>query len=1134
MSKKFLFLIPFVLMLGLTYTCYGAPGTIWLDFDDANDVNTQHSLTSFLISNSGSTVNGITIDLGGSIDDRRRVDPNGRPFDEVYRDFIFGISPSAVTITLWGLGVEQDCNITLWAYDNQSEPNRIADWTATWGDVTDVNYIFTTDFNGGVDDPNNWPAGDGSTNYVGIAKADGLGRIMLTCTRGPNSPGGLPFAFVNALKVEPKGAFIATNYPHRPQPADGAQAVPVDTLLKWGKGGLSNKRDVYLGTNFDNVNDANRSNPLGVLVSQNQDANSFDPSAYLEVGKSYYWRIDEVNTTTSTFWTGKVWTFNTFVVGEPIAWWKLDETSGSTAYDSSGNNYHAAINGDPVWRTGSPYGGSGYLDFDGDGDWTDADYLDSNNIQLPDLYTVTLWFKCEGGSSNRDMFAAVGSNNGHGILLELRGDDTPPGRIRYIHRSPVQPTGVGFENTYTPAGYADNLWHHIAIVRASGSSRTIYIDGEPVITNTDGIAGFDRPLRINLSTLRPDTPQRYWNGGIDDVRIYNSALSQTEIREVMRSRIASGPQPPDGATDVELTPTLSWMAGIYAASVNGHKLYLDPDRQKVVERSGCQINGVVTTDPCYGPIGPLGVGKTHYWAVDEVNGVDLWAGDIWSFKTTACIMIEDFDSYGSTDELRDVWKDFFTQEAPKTSAECYQEMTTVRSGNSMRYWFRNYTYSPYYSEVRATVADLAVDSDWSDAGALSIWFYGNAGNDPCEPMYVKLTDGSSNDANVYYDGAMSDIRKEEWQEWVIDMSLFSGVNLANISQITIGIGDGSQAANDGTIYIDDIALCASKCALSKRNAGFALVDFAPLGYSASGDCMVDNQELTIMVDDWLAEDDIIATQNPGEVNLVAYYPLNEGDGNNVEDVVGDHNGILAGDVSWITPGFIGSSAIHVPYTAGSRVDINNWNPVGNWDPCTNTGDLTLAVWAKWAGTTGEEQGLITKRDDFWDANGIMFGLDITGWPFATTSMLALRGNTDVTSGNVTMGRYLGRWTHLAAAVDGNAATLYINGQEVASGAFTFDPNADASMAIGNVCGVNGGETTQTFNGDLDEVRIYNRALTPSEIAYIADTTPLDGWLTVPVPSPAEVWKGEPEGQRIINFRDFAMIANLWLEEDMYP
>jgi hypothetical protein len=1156
MYKKFLFLTSFVLVVSLASISYGADQRmIKLDLNNTannDDANTHTGFTKFAIPNSGSEVNGVVIDLGGNIDSRLRIDPNGRSFDDVYRDFVFGISPSGVTITLWGLGVNRDCNITMWAYDHQSEPNRLAEWTATWGDTNDVNYIFTTDFNGGE---LNWPNGDGSTNYFATAKTDYLGRIMLTSTRGSGSPAGLPFAFVNALKVEPKGTFVETNYAHRPQPVDGAEAVPLNTVLKWRKGGLSEKRDVYLGTNFNDVNTADRNNPKSVLASLNQDANTYDPSGSfeLESGKTYYWRVDEVNTTPppNSYWKGKVWSFNTFTIGQPVAWWKLDETSGSTAYDSSGNNYHATIYGDPVWRTGSPHGGSGYLDFDGNGDYMDANYISGGDIELPDVYTVTLWFKSEGPGqeNNRDMFSAVGINEGHGLLLELRGNDTPAGRIRYIHRSPVQGTGTYNENLYTPAGYNDNKWHHIAVQRASGG-RYIYIDGVDVNSTTDPRDGFDKPLRVMFGALRPGLLQRYWDGGIDDVRIYDRVLSQTEIREVMRSPIASGPNPSNGATDVELTPTLSWMPGLYAAKVNGHKVYLDTDQQNVVIRGGCQVNGAVTTDPCYGPLGLLKLNQTYYWAVDEVNGVNLWAGDIWSFKTVPYFVAENFNSYASNNDLDDVWTDYDSQfyyDLPYTSAEVFVETTPARDGNSMKYRYRN-DLEPYYSESRATIGTgtyagghlkhLKIDPDWDGLNVelLVLWFYGTVTNDPNEQMYVKLVDGDDVNGIVYYPD-MNDVKEQEWHEWNINLALFDacGVNLSDVNRIIIGFGDGIQAASDGIVYFDDIHLGTSKCVLSERDADFALVDFAPLGYSASGDCRVDYQELAILVDDWLIKDNVVATKDPNlGGGLVAYYPLNEGVDVNTEDVVGDHNGTLAGDVSWITPGLIGSSAIHVSHTAGSRVGIGTWNPVGNWAPDTNTGKLTLAVWAKWAGATGEEQGLIGKRDDYWDLSGAMFSFGITAWPSYTTSMLALRGNTDVTSGNVKMDRYLGRWTHLAATVDGNVATLYINGGEVASGTFTFGPNTVASMAIGNTNGANGGENTQTFNGDLDEVRIYNRALEPNEVAYIADMTPGDSELHISVPSAAELYAKEPMGQQIINFRDFAVLANYWLEEELWP
>ena len=75
---------------------------------------------------------------------------------------------------------------------------------------------------------------------------------------------------------------------------------------------------------------------------------------------------------------------------------------------------------------------------------------------------------------------------------------------------------------------------------------------------------------------------------------------------------------------------------------------------------------------------------------------------------------------------------------------------------------------------------------------------------------------------------------------------------------------------------------------------------------------------------------------------------------------------------------------------------------------------------------------------------------------------------------------------------------------------------------------------ETFNGDIDEVRIYNRALSLAEIAYLADLTPGDGKYHVPITSVAEIYGLEAEPARAINLGDFAVIANVWLEEQLWP
>ena len=117
----------------------------------------------------------------------------------------------------------------------------------------------------------------------------------------------------------------------------------------------------------------------------------------------------------------------------------------------------------------------------------------------------------------------------------------------------------------------------------------------------------------------------------------------------------------------------------------------------------------------------------------------------------------------------------------------------------------------------------------------------------------------------------------------------------------------------------------------------------------------------------------------------------------------------------------------------------------------------------------------------------------------------------------------------------NNVTFYANGQYVSEAAFTVDNATDATVTIGNTMSATAWPNSpETFNGDIDEIRIYNRALTQAEIAYLADLTPGDGEHHVPVPSPADLYGLEAEPARAIDLRDFATLAMTWLEEQLWP
>jgi hypothetical protein len=117
-----------------------------------------------------------------------------------------------------------------------------------------------------------------------------------------------------------------------PAPADAATDVARDVALQWKSGEYAAGHDVYLGTNFADVNTADRSNPMGVLVKQGHDANSFSPSN-LQCGQTYYWRVDEVNAPPSTkIFKGDVWSFT----AEPYAY--AIPTVTATASGSAANS----------------------------------------------------------------------------------------------------------------------------------------------------------------------------------------------------------------------------------------------------------------------------------------------------------------------------------------------------------------------------------------------------------------------------------------------------------------------------------------------------------------------------------------------------------------------------------------------------------------------------------------------------------------------------------------------------------------------------------------------------------------------------------------------------------------------------
>jgi len=115
----------------------------------------------------------------------------------------------------------------------------------------------------------------------------------------------------NIAKKENEIAYVMRDDPliaWQPNPNNGQTSVPYDAVLSFKAGIYAQTHDVYFGTVFDDVNKASTTNPLDVLVAQNQEELTYTPTGLLEFGQTYYWRVDEVNAPPEpTVFKGDIW-----------------------------------------------------------------------------------------------------------------------------------------------------------------------------------------------------------------------------------------------------------------------------------------------------------------------------------------------------------------------------------------------------------------------------------------------------------------------------------------------------------------------------------------------------------------------------------------------------------------------------------------------------------------------------------------------------------------------------------------------------------------------------------------------------------------------------------------------------------
>jgi hypothetical protein len=273
------------------------------------------------------------------------------------------------------------------------------------------------------------------------------------------------------------------------------------------------------------------------------------------------------------------------------------------------------------------------------------------------------------------------------------------------------------------------------------------------------------------------------------------------------------PYPANGASSAEMNAILSWVKSDNAAS---HQVYFGTDKEAVrkagttsPEYKGVRALGAESYDP-----GLLASDSTFYWRIDEVNNTNAaspWKGPLWSFTTGDYLLVDGFETYNDIDppgagsnRIFDNWIDGFGTTTNGAlvgnNLPPYAERTVIHSGaQSMPLSYDN---NLKFSEAART---LVSGRDWTAQGVtqLSLWFRGATTN-AAEKMYVAL-----NGTVVVYNNDTTLTQRTGWTQWVIPLQQFTGVNLTNVTSITIGFGtkgSTTTAGGTGKVYFDDIRL----------------------------------------------------------------------------------------------------------------------------------------------------------------------------------------------------------------------------------------------------------------------------------------------------------------------------------------
>jgi glucose/arabinose dehydrogenase/chitodextrinase len=806
--------------------------------------------------------------------------------------------------------------------------------------------------------------------------------------------------------------------------------------------------------------------------------------------------------------------------------WSFAEGIGTSAVDASGNGNVGTLVG-ASWTPLGRYGSA--LSFNGSS--STVRVADSASLDLTTAMTLSAWIQPTASQSG---WKTILQHESDAYFLNASNSD-----------GPLRPSGGGTLGGNTqylggPAANPVNAWTNVALTY-DGATLRLYINGTQVASRaaTGAIQTTNSPLWIGGNSPYGE----YFQGLIDEVRVYNRALTQAEVQNDMNAPIvptAGDTTPPSAPTGLSGTAVgssrvdLTWSASTDNAGVAGYRV-------ERCQGAGCtnfaQIAAPTATSYSDTGLAPSTTYRYQVRAVDASGNLGPYSA-IATVNTPAAADTTppsaptglsasalstsqiDLSWTASTDNVGVAG--YRVERCQGTSCTNFAQVGTptattysntgLQANTNYRFRVRAIDAAGNLSPYSAIVSSRTLAPDTTRPTAPT----GLAAT-PTGPTQINLGWTASSDnvgvtgyqvercqgagctnfaqvgtptATTYGATGLAPSTTYRFRVRAVDaagnLSTYSNIATATTPAIpdntpptaptglTATAAGSSQVGLSWTASTDNVGVTGYRV---ERCQGANCTNFAQIaapsatGYSDTGVAPSTTYRYQVRAVD--ASGNLSAYSAVAEATtaaapatppgLVGAWGFTEGAGTSTADASGRGNsGTLVGGTSWSTQGRYGSAL--------SFNGTNGQVRVADSASLDLTTAMTLSAWIRPAASQNGWRTILQRQTDAYFLNA-----GNSDGPLRPSGGGTFGGNTQYLSGPTASP--VNAWTYVAFTYDGTTQRLYINGTQVASRATTgVVETTDNPLWIGG-----NSPYGEYFNGLIDEVRVYNRALTQADV-----------------------------------------------------